>query len=72
MFHWWNYYFSYPTAINLISLGKVQPSSFITHHFSLNNIKDAFETLMDPNKNAIKVVVKCQDLSNTKSSEEKV
>ena len=44
-------------VINNLAGNKTQVNSIITHHFSHENIAEAFQTASDPSKGAIKVVI---------------
>ncbi|MFC2032981.1 zinc-binding dehydrogenase [Chloroflexota bacterium] len=47
----------FPSALELLSSGKVNTKSLITHQFSLNQVKEAFEVLTTT-PDAIKVLIK--------------
>ncbi len=47
----------YHEALKVFSLGKIDGKKFITHRFSLEDINEAFETLQDREKMALKVVI---------------
>ena len=51
------YHWDFQRAIELARGGKVDLESLVTHQFSLPQIQNAFETLIDPNKNVVKVVI---------------
>lgn len=51
--------FSYPTAIELISTGRVNVKPLITHRFSLEEAAKAFETTRTGAGGAVKVVIDC-------------
>ena len=44
-------------ALELVRLGQVKTRDLITHEFSLNNVKEAFETQLNSDE-AIKVLIK--------------
>eukprot|EP01114_Cavostelium_apophysatum_P009413 TRINITY_DN2254_c0_g1_i3.p1 TRINITY_DN2254_c0_g1~~TRINITY_DN2254_c0_g1_i3.p1 ORF type:complete len:362 (-),score=63.10 TRINITY_DN2254_c0_g1_i3:203-1288(-) len=47
----------YPTALSLISSGKVDVKPLITHRFNLNTVVEAFTLARDLNNNAIKIAI---------------
>jgi len=47
----------YPTALSLISSGRVDVKPLITHHFPLSEVVKAFDTAKDLNSGSIKVAV---------------
>jgi alcohol dehydrogenase len=50
--------FSIPQLMRLISSGRLDPSLFATHHFSLDDTMSAYDTFADAaNTNALKVVL---------------
>jgi len=48
----------FQTALDLLSTGKVNTKKLITHTFSLERIKEAFETAADKASRSVKVIVK--------------
>uniref|UniRef100_A0A915I7B7 Sorbitol dehydrogenase n=1 Tax=Romanomermis culicivorax TaxID=13658 RepID=A0A915I7B7_ROMCU len=49
----------YPTALALVSSGKVDVKALITHHFPLEQASEAFQTAHDPKSGSVKVMIKC-------------
>jgi 2-desacetyl-2-hydroxyethyl bacteriochlorophyllide A dehydrogenase len=47
----------YPTALKLLTSGKIKADNFITHEFPLDKITEAFDKQLDSNE-SIKVIVK--------------
>ena len=51
--------FSYPTALEMISCGKIDVKPLITHRFDLEQTVEAFETSRTGKGGAVKVIIKC-------------
>ena len=51
--------FSYPTALEMISCGRIDVKPLITHRFDLKDTVDAFETSRTGKDGAVKVIIKC-------------
>jgi 2-desacetyl-2-hydroxyethyl bacteriochlorophyllide A dehydrogenase len=51
------YHWDFQRGIELIQQGKIDLEKMITHEFHLEQIQQAFETLLNPDKGAIKVVM---------------
>lgn len=51
------YHWDFQRAIELVRNGHLDLEKMITHQFKLDQTQDAFETLIDQGKNAIKVVI---------------
>jgi len=51
------YHWDFQRAIELVQHGKINLEKMITHRFHLEQTQQAFNTLMDPNQDAIKVVI---------------
>lgn len=51
------YHWDFQRAIKLAKLGNINLEKMITHRFSFNKVQDAFETYVNPDRNAIKVVI---------------
>jgi len=51
------YHWDFQRAIELVRDGKVELEKMITHKFPLEQTQEAFETLIDQDQNAIKVVI---------------
>lgn len=51
------YHWDFQRAIELVGLGKIDLEKMVTHQFQIEQTQKAFETLMDPNQDAIKVVI---------------
>ncbi|OQR73901.1 sorbitol dehydrogenase-like [Tropilaelaps mercedesae] len=49
----------YPTAIELISTGRVNVKPLITHRFPLEEAERAFETTQSDAGGAVKVIIDC-------------
>jgi len=45
-------------ALGLLERGDIDPSSFITHEFGLDQIEDAYRTVLDPREPTMKVLVR--------------
>jgi L-iditol 2-dehydrogenase len=48
------------TALNLIENGKINPSEFISHKFSFNNLSDAFYMMNERKEKFCKVIIKSE------------
>ena len=55
------YCWDFQTALTLLKDGQIDLKRMITHEFSLSQLQDAFNTLMDPQSGAIKVVIKVNE-----------
>ena len=54
----WQGVSEYKTSLDLMTAGKLDPSEFITHHYSIDEIGKAFEAANDKRSSgAIKVMV---------------
>ena len=53
------FYFSYPTALEMISCGRVDVKPLVTHRFTLEDSLKAFEASRTAQDGAIKVVINC-------------
>jgi 2-desacetyl-2-hydroxyethyl bacteriochlorophyllide A dehydrogenase len=51
------YHWDFQRAIELVRHGNINLEKMITHQFQLNQTQKAFETLLDQEQNAIKVVI---------------
>jgi len=51
------YHDSYPTALELVSSGKINVKPLVTHHFSFSQVGEAFETAETGKDGAIKVTI---------------
>ncbi len=51
------YCWDFQTALTLLEGGQINLKSMITHEFPLAQLQDAFDTLLDPQSGAIKVVI---------------
>ena len=51
------YHWDFQRAIELIRGGKINLEKMVTHQFQLEQTQEAFETLIDRDQNAIKVVI---------------
>lgn len=51
------YHWDFQRAIELVQHGMIDLEKMITHQFQLIQTQEAFETLIDPNQNAIKVTI---------------
>jgi len=51
------YHWDFQRAIELVQHGKIDLEKMITHRFRLEQTQQAFDTLMDPNQDAVKVVI---------------
>lgn len=51
------YHWDFQRAIELIERGKIDLERMITHQFQIEQTQKAFETLIDPNQDAIKIVI---------------
>ena len=49
---------NFPLAVDMIASGKVRVASFITHHFSLDEITPAFEMLHTYSDRAVKTIIR--------------
>jgi L-iditol 2-dehydrogenase len=47
----------YPYAIQLVSTGRINVDPLVTHHFSLDNVKEALEVAHERRDGAVKVMV---------------
>lgn len=52
-------FFSYPTALELVSKGVVDVKPLISHRFSLPDSVKAFETASSYDSKAVKVIIDC-------------
>ena len=59
-------YYSYPIALDLIASGALDVKPLITHRFRLEDSTNAFETVIDKNSKALKVIIDCQQQNNSK------
>ncbi|XP_052762477.1 sorbitol dehydrogenase-like [Mya arenaria] len=50
---------NYPAALDFVSSGSVDVRSLISHHFSLKETVQAFQTARDPDAHAMKVIIHC-------------
>ena len=50
---------SYPMAIYLLETGKVNLKPLVTHKYPLEKSLDAFKKMIEPDNNAIKVLIQC-------------
>lgn len=57
--------FSYPTAIELISTGRINVKPLITHRFPLEQAEKAFEITRTGKGGAVKVIIDCGCLTTT-------
>lgn len=48
---------SYPTALELVTTGKVNVKPLVTHHYTMEETQKAFQTAQDTTANAIKVMI---------------
>ena len=48
---------AYPTALDMVSSGKVSIDTIISHHFELQNVADAFTTARNAAQGVMKVIV---------------
>jgi len=55
------YYFSYPTALEMVASGRVNVKPLITHRYKLEESVAAFETARTGAGGAIKVMISCSD-----------
>jgi len=55
------YHDTYPTALELVASGKVNVKPLVTHHFSLDQCQQAFETAEGGKDGAIKVTIRVQE-----------
>jgi len=51
------YHWDFQRAIELVRVGNLELEKMITHQFTLDQIQNAFETLVDEGQNAVKVVI---------------
>ena len=51
------YHWDFQRAIELVCKDKINIEKMITHQFHLDQTQDAFETLIDPKQDAVKVVI---------------
>ena len=51
------YHWDFQRAIELVRKDKINIEKMITHQFHLDQTQDAFETLIDPKQDAVKVVI---------------
>ena len=51
--------FSYPRAIEILSEGHIAVDALITHHFSLEQSQEAFDTASTLESRSIKVMIHC-------------
>lgn len=47
----------YPTAVDLVASGKVQPKKLITHRFKFEQAEEAFETVRKGGEDVLKVMI---------------
>lgn len=52
--------YSYPSALALVSSGKVNVKKLVTHHFDIKETAKAFDTARHGTGGAIKVMIHCQ------------
>lgn len=52
-----NIRFSYPTAIDMVSTGKISVKPLITHHFKIEDTQKAFDTAKNQIGNPIKILI---------------
>ncbi|XP_033118858.1 sorbitol dehydrogenase-like [Anneissia japonica] len=52
---------SYPKALSLITSGKIDVQPLVSHHFTLSQSQEAFETAVDRESKAIKVIISCEN-----------
>jgi L-iditol 2-dehydrogenase len=55
----------YPYAIQLVSTGRINLEGFVTHRYSLTNIKEALEVAYERRDGAIKVMINIEESSTT-------
>ena len=53
------FFCSFPRAIDLLSGGYIDVDAMITHHFSLEQSQEAFDTASTLESNSIKVMIHC-------------
>jgi threonine dehydrogenase-like Zn-dependent dehydrogenase len=51
------YHWDFQRAIELLDQGKINLERMITHQFRIEQTQQAFETLLDPDQEAVKVVI---------------
>ena len=51
------YHWDFQRAIELVNNGKIDLEKMLTHQFRLEQTQEAFETLVNPDRDAIKVVI---------------
>jgi threonine dehydrogenase-like Zn-dependent dehydrogenase len=49
--------FNYPTAIDLVASGRIDVRSLITHSFTLDRSRDAFELVSDSRDGVLKASI---------------
>jgi len=65
--------FSIPQLMRLISSGRLDPSLFATHHFSLDDTMSAYDTFADAaNTNALKVVLQGENGNSPTAQAERI
>ncbi|XP_071954926.1 sorbitol dehydrogenase-like [Antedon mediterranea] len=52
---------SYPKALSLLTSGKIDVKSLISHRFALTQSQQAFETAVNRESKAIKVIITCEN-----------
>lgn len=52
-----NNLFSYPTAIDMVSTGKISVKPLITHHYKIEDTQKAFDTAKNQTGNPIKILI---------------
>ena len=55
------YCWDFQTALTLLEEGQISLKRMITHEYPLDQLQDAFDTLMDPQAGAIKIVINMGD-----------
>ncbi|XP_054286199.1 sorbitol dehydrogenase-like [Macrosteles quadrilineatus] len=56
----------YPTALAMVTSGKVDVKKIITHHFTIEDTVKAFETAKSGVGNPIKIMIHCDNSGNAK------
>jgi L-iditol 2-dehydrogenase len=51
----------YKATIQYLIDGRMKTDDLITHHFSLDQVYDAFETALDPSRGSLKVLIDVSD-----------
>jgi 2-desacetyl-2-hydroxyethyl bacteriochlorophyllide A dehydrogenase len=54
------YCWNFQTALKLVELGGLKLKSLISHTFPLSSLQEAFDLLLDPQNEALKVVIKIE------------